>query len=276
MILVVVAHPDDEAIWCGGFVHGMTQIMKKDITIVCVSGLDAQSPRVTEFYQSISTLDGVKGIILGSKLRSANEKLPNVATVIGEGLSQLNIDIRDIKLVITHSAYGDEHKNPHHRQINSEVQKWTHKIKIPFATFTCIPVPAGNYRPLLHRFPRSEEFHVINVAKCKFNVIQKVRYFELVGRWKTPKYYLQTENTSNGKKKMLGMYKSIGSDQHRSGYAMYTTGVEGFYFYNQSGFRYIMSIINEIKSPGPSQLFGYWRIIRNFLIRNITQHANNN
>ena len=196
--------------------------------------------------------------------------------MIKDGLSTLNIDIKTIEVVITHSPYGDEHNNPHHIQINREVQKWARRRQIPFACFSCIPIPAGTYRPLLYRFPRIEDFHIINAARCKFNIVQKIRHLELVGSCRTPKFYLQIENTNSAKRRMLSAYESIGAEEHRRGYAMYTTGVEGFYFYNARGFHFIMSIINEIKSPGPPLLFGYWKKIKKYLIRKLKTHANNN
>jgi len=64
--LVVVAHPDDESVWCGGY------LLEHPNTDVCCCGVPDKDPeRLGHFFQACEIL-GANGFVIGQNCKSDN------------------------------------------------------------------------------------------------------------------------------------------------------------------------------------------------------------
>jgi hypothetical protein len=99
---LVVAHPDDEALWFGGLLIAEPG----DWTIICCSIPRADPVRAWKFFDACAVL-GAK-----PKLIPYIEALPNDAL---ENLDLVNVD--DFDEIVTHNSVG-EYGHRHHVQLN--------------------------------------------------------------------------------------------------------------------------------------------------------------
>ena len=279
MILVVVAHPDDEAIWFGASLCGLVNDLHQQVTVLCISGHDPDSSREEEFKQSQIVAGFQCGKVLGGALRKASEPLPPIQNTLEIGLKQLNISLEQIDIVITHSPYGDEHRNPHHAQCFRSLLKWCESVNKPLAFFSTIPIPAGTLKPILRGLMRSNHFHVTNISRCIFGPIQRFKYANASGSWTWPKFYFQFVGQSEKKLAMLGSYQSVNQLQFETGYGMYTCNAESLYVLSLDGFNKMISILSEANYPASDQLFGELRYkivaLKNYLRLGFTRARSN-
>lgn len=99
---LVVAHPDDEALWFGGLLAAEPG----DWTVVCCSIPRTDPERAWKFFDACA--------VLGAKPRL----LPFVEAGSNEALSHLDlIDLSGFEQIVTHSSVG-EYGHTHHVQLN--------------------------------------------------------------------------------------------------------------------------------------------------------------
>ncbi len=256
-LVFVVCHPDDEALWVGGLLHALSKFSFLEISVICLSGHDANSPREEEFNAAKKIVGYHKGIVLGGRLRPANTPLPSIANTLEEGLQKIDLKKEDISLLITHSPYGDEHLNPHHIQAYNELLHWSQEHKIPFGFFSCLLLPYLTHTSLLKNLKRLGNLHLLSFSLCKpFFSFLKTLVNKFVNLYKCqPKYYLLFNTDLETKKKMVDCYKSIDIEMHQKGYGMVTNSCEGLYIFDNEGLKLFQEIMNAMDIPGPKDLF---------------------
>ncbi len=259
MILVVVAHPDDEALWFGASICGLVNDLNQEVTVLCLSGHDEDSAREDEFKRSQRVAGFQKGKVLGGKLRKAGEPLPPVQETLEKGLRELDISLSKIQIVITHSPYGDEHRHPHHVQCFKSLNKWCKSVNKPLAFFSTIPIPAGSMKPILTGLMRSNLFHVTNISRCLFGPIERIKYLNASGTFSSPKFYFQFVGQFEKKIDMIRSYQSVDQYSFENGYGMYTCNAESLYVLTRDGYENLLSILGAAEYPATDQLFGQIR-----------------
>lgn len=113
-ILVVVAHPDDETLWAGGF---LIDNRDRDCFIISLcrkSDID----RAPKFYCAVSVLN-CNGIM--ADLDDGSEQLPQSKELIQEMLLKLINTDAHYDLIITHSPLGEYTRHLRHEEIGAAV-----------------------------------------------------------------------------------------------------------------------------------------------------------
>lgn len=253
-LVFAVCHPDDEALWIGGTLQAISELPDFKISVICLSGNDANSPRVAEFEKAKKQIGYDKGIILGGALRSANTPLPDTGKTFEEGLAKIGLEVRQIDLLVTHSPYGDEHRNPHHIQTYRQLKKWAAAKKIPFGFFSCLQLPVMNHISLMKNFKRKSLTHLIQFSKCRYPLHDRIGK-EKMFRFSGPKYFVQFSVNGQKKREILNCYPSINLSMHEEGYAAFTSNVESYYFFDRKGLNAFLPFVNSFSVPGPVELF---------------------
>ena len=255
MILVVVCHPDDEALWFGGSLHALSQFPACEVNVICLSGRDPASPREQEFHAAQRVAGYAAGVVVGFPLRKAHEPLPNIASSVEEGLTSLDRTFRDVELLITHSPYGDEHRHPHHVQAFQELHAWSNTKGVPFGFFSSVALPIGSVRSLLRSFRRQGTLHLLQLGQCHYGFRDRLSALLYYGAGWMPRYLVQLQTDSAVKRAMLECYPSVDLPLHKEGYAMFTANVELIYLRDRAALSVLETFIAQMKVPGPPDLF---------------------
>jgi LmbE family N-acetylglucosaminyl deacetylase len=104
---VVVAHPDDETLWCGGLMIRYPG----DWTVICCSTPKRDPIRAQKFHAACIELGAAKSTIYW-RTETRNEPLLDLDAAIG--------DLSRFDLVVTHNKEG-EYGHPHHKQVHQYV-----------------------------------------------------------------------------------------------------------------------------------------------------------
>jgi len=256
-LVFVVCHPDDEALWIGGLIHALSGFPFLRVFVVCLSGADPASPREAEFRAAQEVAGYADGVVLGGKLRPALEPLPSVAATTEDGLRRLGLSHDDVAVVITHSPYGDEHINPHHRQAYIELLRWSSEQAVPFGYFSCVAIPYFLHAPMLRNVKRAGSLHLLAFARC--TPTADLSAGRVSPDWldylAPPDFYLQFLTDSSGKQRMLNCYRSIDLPKHAAGYAAFTSPCESLYLFGDRALAPFNELIEQMDVPGASDLF---------------------
>jgi LmbE family N-acetylglucosaminyl deacetylase len=254
-ILLVVCHPDDEALWVGGLIHGLSTFPNVSVHVICLSGQDEGSARPAEFEAARAIAGYKAGVVLGSALRPANQPLPPVAPTVDAGLKRLGLSLVEVDVLITHSPFGEEHMHPHHVQASTELYEWTARHQIPFGYFSCIPLTTCRLQPALRNMKRFGTLQVLNYAWCKYGVLRRaIRWYE--GKpWRYPRLYIQWLVDAAAKSAMLACYRSIDLAMHEQAYAMFNNNVESLYLFDERGSKVFSRLLDQMDVPGSPDYF---------------------
>ena len=113
--VIVVAHPDDEIIWCGGLI---LQNLQWDWTVLslCRANDSDRRPKFRSICERLDVSGRISDLDDGNPLKPINP-MREIGWRIRQHLAEM-----DWHLCVTHGADG-EYGHPRHRQIHSEVRR---------------------------------------------------------------------------------------------------------------------------------------------------------
>jgi LmbE family N-acetylglucosaminyl deacetylase len=112
---LVIAHPDDETLWCGGLLRRNSG----RFLVICCSIPRTDPIRACKFYNACAAL-GVEGRVLPVVETEPKQQLRNL-----EFLDSFNLS--EFDLIVTHNAEG-EYGHAHHQHVHRHVmERWPQK-----------------------------------------------------------------------------------------------------------------------------------------------------
>jgi LmbE family N-acetylglucosaminyl deacetylase len=107
MEALVVAHPDDETLWAGGYL-----LRHPDTTVICCSVPRHDSIRAWKFFDACDSL-GVKGRIIPATESAPDKPLEHLGV----------LDLSRYDTIITHGKDG-EYGHLHHKQVHEFITSY--------------------------------------------------------------------------------------------------------------------------------------------------------
>ena len=136
VILIVVAHPDDEVLWFGG---GIRILMGKGLPIGILSTTNkSNATRKAEFENACHVMGTVP--IMADLPDGARTIWNEPLKSIDEALLSAGIHIDKLTVVITHSPFGNERQHPQHIVVSNVIQEWALNHDVDVAFFSEFPL----------------------------------------------------------------------------------------------------------------------------------------
>jgi LmbE family N-acetylglucosaminyl deacetylase len=132
MLLVVVAHPDDEALWFGGW---LVELGRRDAPtcVLCLTNRD-DPVRAAEFRDYCGRV-GARPVMLDYP-DGGHERFPVRPDDLDRALRAAGVDPAGVECAITHSPHGNERPHPQHLQAWHLVKRWCAQRALPIGFFS--------------------------------------------------------------------------------------------------------------------------------------------
>lgn len=244
-ILFITAHPDDESLWVGGTLAAIGNMTNVHASVMCLTGRDDEN-RSQEFKQAIAHANLASSVLLPHPIpEKGGVPLEDIRGLVASGLAQLDAQLSDFDLVISHSHYGDEHTHHQHKQLFGACRRIAAEAGVPFGCFSFMPMPFVSLCPVLTDARRGFGLHFIMLAECELvphGLSDKLAGFP-------PTHFIQFKVASEPKQSMLNCYQSINVEQHQQGYSAWDSFVEGFYLFDERGLDPFLAMYQEMERP---------------------------
>src|SRR6185436_18738349 len=144
-LIGIVAHPDDEAVWCGGILG----LLRTKYRLHIVSATHAGNPAREKEFRLACRLLTAEPYLLDCK-DGGNEGLPCIIPRLDSLLAVNAIAPDTIAGVVTHSPAGEEHWHVQHIELHWQIAAWTRRIGLDFSFFSAHPGVSA-FSPLFSR-----------------------------------------------------------------------------------------------------------------------------
>ena len=132
MILIVVAHPDDEILWFGG---GVRILLRSGIPIGVLSMTNkGNASRKLEFEHACSKMGAVP--LMADLPDGGSQIWKEPTNAIDEALNSSGIRIENLSLLVTHSPFGNERQHPQHILVSNVIMGWALEHNLDTAFFS--------------------------------------------------------------------------------------------------------------------------------------------
>ena len=141
--VVVVAHPDDESMWCGGLLARYRDCW----TVICCSIPRIDPIRAYKFFEACEVL-GARGRLLPFTETDFRTPIGNLS----------HLDLSGYDTIVTHNALG-EYGHRHHMDLHKHiVERWRDKV---------MTIGYGDSSPPGLTITLTEEEHAVKMAAIK-------------------------------------------------------------------------------------------------------------
>lgn len=171
-VLAVVAHPDDESIWCGCTLAALAA-HGRSVTVLCLT--HASNPvRSTEFEAACTMLR------VQPRMVDLPDRKSQPLLCAGYKVHDL-LDLYTPRIVLTHGQAGESHGHRHHTECSSLVAAWVSGRSIPTLYFDAPPVVPDAGSSAASADDREERWIVLGThAHCKHKAVAAHR-----SQWET-------------------------------------------------------------------------------------------
>ena len=174
-IAVIVAHPDDETLWCGGtlLLHPRSNWF---IACLCRKNDPDRAPRFKEALKAYKA-EGIMGDLDDGPDQTPLDK-KKVAKAILNLLPKQHFD-----LILTHSPFGEYTRHLRHEEIGKAVLELWENKQIHSKALWLFAFEDGNKKYCPKVINRADILHKLpqNIWKEKYRIITEVYGFEKTG-----------------------------------------------------------------------------------------------
>lgn len=132
MILVVVAHPDDESLWFGGTLLRLAAAGRSPLTIVSLTNA-SNAVRAREFGEACRRLRA-RGEMFDLP-DGEQTPLPDPAPLLDAWLERQGSIAGPPSVVLSHAPHGNERSHFQHVQCHLHARRWARARGLPFGFF---------------------------------------------------------------------------------------------------------------------------------------------
>lgn len=174
-IVVIVAHPDDETLWCGG-----TMLMHPNHNwfVVCLCRKNDRD-RAPKFKAAVSIYNAIG--VMGN-LNDSPDQLPLAKEAVKKAILKL-LPRENFDLMLTHSPNREYNRHPRHEEIGSAVLALWNDKKIFAKELWTFAYEDGNkaYYPQAIKEANTHQILSQKIWEEKYRIITEVYGFEKNG-----------------------------------------------------------------------------------------------